>query len=96
MRIVASLALLGLMILDGFIAYYGFAISWWCFAQGPSLDAWVCFWGFNTVFSGPAIIAIVAGCIQFFRKRLRSALIIVIIAAIPAALAVIAYFGFVF
>lgn len=88
MQIATGLLLLGLMVVYGLIAAVGFVMGAFCFDQGTSPGAWGCFLGINGVFSGPAIVAIVVGWIQFFRKRLRSA---IIIAAIPALLAGIAY-----
>jgi hypothetical protein len=88
MQIVTVLLLLGLMVAYGLIAAVGFVMGAFCFDQGTSPGAWGCFLGINGVFSGPAVIAIIVGWVQFFRRRFRSALVI---AAIPALLAAIAY-----
>jgi hypothetical protein len=88
MAILTVVVLLALMGVYALVASFGFVMSAFCFDQGTSSGAWSCFTGINSIFSGPSVIAIIVGWVQFFRKRYRAALLI---GAIPLTLVAIAY-----
>ena len=90
MKWVAIVVLLGLAVVYVLIGSFGFVMSAFCFDAGTEPQAWQCFTAINAIFVLPAVVCVIAGIVLLFRRRYKWAMAV---AAIPAALALLAYVG---
>ena len=90
MKWLAIAVLLGLAVVYVLIGSFGFVMSAFCFDAGVQSEAWQCFTAINLIFVVPAAGCVIAGIVLLFRRRYKWAMAV---AAIPAALAVLAFVG---
>jgi len=88
MKWIVLLCIAALAVVYVGFAAFGLVMSAFCFDAGESSAAWQCFTGINLAAVMPSLLFIIAGVVLFFLRRYKTALIV---AAVPAAVAAIAY-----